>query len=164
MAKSEHEIVNCIKHNARFYNLAPTVIARLSARTTLLNLKLGTLACRRGELCAGLYIVVRGVITLSVGELHKVNKAIEKIGAGKHAGLAATMLNMPLTATCETRVDSKLLLIPREVFLKCASENYESRSSLIVALGRKICGLIEDIKEFALHSGGKRIALYFLSP
>jgi CRP/FNR family transcriptional regulator, dissimilatory nitrate respiration regulator len=162
MVGPKNEITKTIERNALFRDLPPAVIARLSASTTLLNLKRGTLLYHRGKLCEGLYIVVSGVITLSVGELQKANKVIEIIGTGKHAGLAATVLNIPLNVTCETQVDSTLLLIPRQVLLKSVSENVELSLRLIAALCQEICALTDDIEGFVLHSGRKRIALYLL--
>jgi CRP-like cAMP-binding protein len=161
MVKRQPTHASAIRRIALFRALAPATIARLAAGTTTIALPRGKYLYRRGEHCAGLYLVTSGRIMLSVGTAD-ANKVVALTGPGECIGLAAAVLGIPEIRTAEAVADSTLIMIPREILVGCATDNAALGLQLATTLSRDVYASTAEIEAFALHSGRQRVVDYLL--
>jgi len=160
MTRTSPNIPAVIKRTPVFRALAPAALSQIAAAATPLDLPRAGRLFRRGDRCAGFYVVANGRILLSIPGPDNTQKALEIVGPGNPVGLAAALLGIAQPAQADAIVDSSLVMIPREAMLEIAARNGECALQLVNALSREVCALTADVESISLRSGRERIASY----
>lgn len=145
-----------------FRTLGTATISRLSAGAQIDSLARGATLFAAGADCPGLYIVASGRIMLSIGGAGTDKKVIRLADPGDIIGLTATLLGESTFLAAEALVDSKVVMIARDVLLERAAHDAHLAQALANIAARHTQTLTHDLEAVSLHSGRERIANYLL--
>jgi len=145
-----------------FADLAPEQLDALAAATTELHMPRGRVIFERGDACTGLHAVIYGDVKLSIVSSEGDEKVVDLIGPGQSFGEAPLFTERDYLTQAETLADSMLLHIARHALFAQIERNPGFARRLLVAMSRRLHGLISDVESYTLRSGSQRIVSYLL--
>lgn len=104
-----------LRRMSLFSGLSPQELAALDARLQKRHVAAGELFVRQGEPRSFLFIIVTGVVELSITEQGE-EKVIGTLGPGEHFGEYALFADTPYHANGRARLDAELLLLDEAKF------------------------------------------------
>ena len=146
-----------------FRGLEAAAIARLVAGTSECDAPRGTIVYHRGQPGSGMHVVVYGQVKLSLQTGDGDERVIGLVDPGSSFGEAPMFLAKPCLTTAETIVDSKLLLIGKEVLLAEVRRDPDLSHTVIANLSAKLYQQIENLEICTLSSGVRRVIRYLLN-
>ncbi len=146
-----------------FRALDDTAIRRLAATTLEIDAPRTTIVLRQGDACAGLHVVARGRVKLSIETQQGGEKIIALLGPRTHFGDPPFYTRQLCMATVESVVDSTVLCIAKEAILREISVNAAFALHVIEDLAHRLCQRTRDIESYTLHTGTQRLIDYLLS-
>jgi CRP/FNR family transcriptional regulator, dissimilatory nitrate respiration regulator len=150
-------------HNSpQFVELAKKDLARLAAATSRVRAPAGTVLFRRGEPCAGIYVIVYGQVKLAVHGNDGAEKILEILGAGQTFGEPLMFLDEPHMSFAETLADSLLLLVGKAAVLQTVSGNPRFAQAMLASMAQRLQRVFTDIEAYTLKSGSQRVVEYLL--
>ena len=145
-----------------FEMLEASVLTRIAAGMTPIDVPKGGVIVRRGEPCHGIHIIVYGQVKLSLYTPRGDEKVVDLLVRGQTFGESAMFVGRPYRITAETLVDSKLLHLSKETVLAEVEREPLFARSVIERLSRRLNSLIEDVEGYTLRSGTQRVVNYLL--
>ena len=107
-------------------------LARVLGSEAHLSYHTGDIIVREGQIGVLMYVVLRGKVTISVGE-----KLVETVGPGGIFGEMALVDRTPRLASCLVESDVKLLAINRAAFLNLVKHSRRFATSLLAAVSAR---------------------------
>ena len=158
----ERDLATALQSVPAFRTLGTATVSRLSAGAQIDSVPRGAALFAAGADCPGLYIVASGRIMLSIGGSGTDRKVIRLADPGDVIGLTATLLGETTFLAAEALVDSKVVLIARDVLLERATHDAHLARALANIAARHTQVLAHDLEAVSLRSGRERIANYLL--
>ena len=146
-----------------FKTLREEETRRIAESVGVIEAQRGTMLFRRGEPCLGFHAILYGQVKLSLHAPNGTEKVLQVMGAGQTFGEAVMFLDKPYMVEAQTLLDSKLLLVPRDVVFAAIDEDSGFARRMLAGLSARLHGLVSDLEAFALHSGRERVVGYLLS-
>ncbi len=146
-----------------FRALDDAAIRRLATATSEIDAPRATIVLRQGDACAGLHVVVRGRVKLSIETQRGDEKIMALLGPRTHFGDPPFYARQRCTATVESVVDSSVLCIAKDAILREISLNPAFALHVIEDLAQRLCQRTKDIESYTLHTGTQRLIDYLLS-
>lgn len=106
------------------------------------------------------HIVLAGAVGLHASAEAERDTIVEIFGEGEVFVAPAVILDMPLLVSARTTVDSRVLVIPAEVFRRALESEHEFALAILRGLARHWRLLVRQIKALKLKTGGQRLASY----
>lgn len=163
MAKTPIPLSDFLSSLPLFRGFEPADLRRLAAGIQAVDAPKGTVLARRGESCAGFYVIVFGQVKLALQAQRGNEKIVELLGRGQTFGEFAMFLDQPYRATAETLVDSKLLHIPKSTAVAELERDPAFARRVIAALCRRLSRLFAEIEGYTLRNGTQRVSAYLLN-
>jgi len=134
-------------------------IVRGAAESTLAE---GTVIFRQGDMPGGLYLVLDGLVKLSLQTVRGDEKVIELVGRGESFGAAPLLLGERYSLTAETITESLLLPLNRSAVLDEIERNAEFSSRMLRDVCRRLEARTRDFENCMLLSGAQRVTKFLL--
>jgi CRP-like cAMP-binding protein len=145
-----------------FSRLEPDQLAELAGSVRIRRLSKSGVLFHRGVLPTGFYIVVDGVIKLSVVAPDGTEKVVEVMHPGDSFGEAVMFLGEPYPVTATALEPTQLLLLPIDVVDRLLERDPLFARRLLAGLSVKLHGLVRDVQSFALQSSRQRVISHLL--
>jgi len=142
--------------------LEDSTLARLAAHVTRHRFARGEPICREGHSCAGVWIVVEGSIRsvkISAGGRFQI---LDTIGAAGTCSLASVLDGGCCPMLTEARVDSTVLLLPREALLEAIDADPRIGVAIARYLGDRLRGMTCQLVSLSLRDVRARVALFLV--
>jgi CRP-like cAMP-binding protein len=156
------KIQDLLRNSPQFVELAKKDLNGLAAATSRLPASAGTVLFRRGEPCAGVYMIVYGQVKLAVHGADGAEKILEILGPGQTFGEPLMFLDEPHIGFAETLAESLLLLVGKAAVLATITSNPRFARSMLSSLAQRLQRVFTDIEAYTLKSGSQRVVEYLL--
>ncbi len=143
-----------------FRHVAPARLHRLARHAQLRQLAKDTLLYERGDPAEGCYVLVRGLVKLSLHAPDGAEKVLRLVGAGESFGESVLFDEQPQPVTARLLTDCELALLPAPALYELLGRDRAFARALLANLSQRIHALIADIEAYSLSSGTQRIAAY----
>lgn len=148
-------------------DVPPDVIRQLDASAALLSLRKGDMLFRRGDPAHGVYVVIDGLLRLSLpppGECRDRigERAIEMFAAGALFGEDCLFDDSPQLAECQAQARSVLLHVGRPVMRTLLAREPGLASRLMANLAARMRALMRDVEATSLKNAPQRTAGFLL--
>jgi CRP-like cAMP-binding protein len=145
-----------------FKDLNGGALVRIARGAAESRLPEGTVIFREGDLPGSFYLVVDGLVKLSLQTVRGDEKVIELIGRGENFGAAPLLLGERYTLTAETLTESLLLPLNRSAVLEEIEGNPEFASRMLRDVCRRLQARTRDFENCMLLSGAQRVTKFLL--
>jgi len=145
-----------------FRDLSAGEVDRIAASTSQVRVPAGSILFRKGDSCAGFYVVVYGQVKLAFGAADGAEKVVEILGPGSSFGEAVMFLEKPYVVFAETLADSLLLAIGKAGVFAELERNPRFARKMLAGLALRLHGLVHDLEAYTLRSGTQRVIGYLL--
>lgn len=153
----------CFGEHPLLAGLSADAVARLTATATMLDVPHGGIVFREGDRSPGVYLVVRGLIKLSLQTDHGRTRVIDLIGAGGSLGEPALFLGQRQLATAEAAMNAGLICLGRAAILNEVRNNGQFAERVITGLAGRLSSCEESMRAHMLLSGTRRVIHYLLN-
>ena len=145
-----------------FQDLEDEALARLAASALDMTLPQGSVIFRQGETAAGLYLIVRGQVKLSLQTAGGDDKVIELLGPAAIFGEVPALLDERHMLSAETIEASMLILLEKNAVLG----ELERQPRFCARMLREVCRRLQqrtrDFENCMLLTGAQRVATFLL--
>lgn len=145
-----------------FSDLGDGELGRLAGGCHLRRYERGDMVCSIGQPCEAFHVVVVGQVKISVLSQGGQEKVIELIGPGNSFGEALMFNNRPYVVNVQTLADSTLLEVSKRAVCEEIGREPRFAMRMLAGMSRRLHGLINDVRGYALHSGMQRVIGYLL--
>jgi CRP-like cAMP-binding protein len=156
------KLQDLLQNSQQFAELSKKELGRIAAATSRVRAPAGTVLFRRGEPCAGVYVIVYGQVKLAVHGQDGAEKILEILGPGQSFGEPFMFLDEPHMSFAETLADSLLLLVGKAAVLSTVAGNTRFAQTMLASLARRLQRVFTDIEAYTLKSGPQRVVEYLL--
>lgn len=156
------KVQDLLLNSPQFAELGKKDLARLAAATSRVRAPAGTVLFRRGEPCAGVYVIVYGQVKLAVHGAEGAEKILEILGPGQTFGEPFMFLDEPHLSFAETLADSLLLLVGKAAVLQTIAGNAHFAKTMLASMAQRLQRVFTDIEAYTLKSGSQRVVEYLL--
>jgi len=128
---------------------------QLSLISTALSKRKGEMLFRRGDACAGVFLIRQGKVRLSLDDTTAFFRP-RILGEGSVVGLPAAVANAPYSLTAEVVEDAELACVPQKVLADCLRQNAALCFEVMDILSHEISTTRSVIKNGGARSQGSR--------
>jgi len=122
----------------------------------------GTVLFRSGDAPSGVYIIVSGVVKLSLPHAPRGEKVIALLGPGTTFGLSALLSDTPHVVTAAVARDCVLAHLPRTSALRLMRDEPKFAHQIAIELSRRFRDLLLDIKTMTRQSAIQRTVVFLV--
>lgn len=145
-----------------FQDWPADVIDRLAAGVSLVTLGKNDVLASKGETLQHLYVVISGLIRLSIPLGNDMERVVALAGAGDSLGEASLMLDEPSPYHAIAGKDSHLLAIDGHLFRRELSKHLVLANQTIGILSRRLMESLRDTEICAQRSSVQRVACFLM--
>ena len=145
-----------------FKDLNGGALVRIARGAAESRLSEGTVIFRQGDPPGGLYLVIDGLVKLSLQTVRGDEKVIELVGRGESFGAVPLLLGDRYALTAETITESLLLPLNRSAVLEEIERNPEFSSRMLRDVCRRLQARTRDFENCVLLSGAQRVSKFLL--
>jgi hypothetical protein len=129
-----------ILNSPLFRDMRPWQIRKFVLSSTLLNFKAGETIYRQGDVSSALYLVMKGVVEITVPRQDRQGKApvVDQFGSGKIFGDVALLANEPRKTNAVALSDTTLMVLSREAIANVTLFHPFIASRLFLNLARDV--------------------------
>jgi CRP-like cAMP-binding protein len=151
-----------IANLALFRELSDEQRAPLAVNARPVRLGRGEVLFRRGDLAAGMHLVVYGRMKLAFVSPGGVEKVVDIISPGQSFGEAVMFLEVPHVVTAQALADSLLLFLPKAVVFEQIESTPQFARRMLGGLSRRLHQLVADVESYSTRSGTERLIGFLL--
>jgi CRP-like cAMP-binding protein len=145
-----------------FQELDGEAVARLAASALDMRLPQGSILFRQGEAGAGVYLIIRGRVKLSLQTAGGDDKVIELLGPAESFGEVPVLLGERHMLTAETIEESTLVHLQKDAVLGELERNGAFCARMLREVCRRLQQRTRDFENCMLLSGAQRVAAFLL--
>ncbi|WP_317201607.1 Crp/Fnr family transcriptional regulator [Janthinobacterium sp.] len=147
---------------ALFRDISPFQLEQLRKDVARVELDKGQLLFRKGEAAEGAYIVVYGMIKLSITTPDGGDKVLELIRPGQSFGEPMIFLDEPYPFCAEALDNTLLLRIPPAALLRLLDQSPRIARQMMASLSDHLLGFIRNVERCSVQSATQRVIEYLL--
>lgn len=151
-----------LRHQALFKELDARTLGRLAAACRRVTLSRGDALFRRGDMPAGMYVLVFGSIQLLAPQGASGRRLTGMVRPGRSFGEPVMFLGRPAMVDAVAAEDSLVLQLPNEALFDEIEANPLLARRLLAALSRRVEALVHELEKHATGSGRARLIHYLL--
>jgi len=121
-----------------------------------------TVLFRSGDAPSGIYIIVSGVVKLSLPSAGRGEKVIALLGPGDSFGLSALLSDTPHVVTAAAARDCRLAHLPQTTALRLMRREPRFAQQIAIELSRRFRDLLVDIQITTRQSAIQRTVVFLL--
>ena len=138
-------------------------IAHLLQGAARYDLPRGGVLFRQGARCAGLHLIVKGQVKLSVQTARGDEKVIALVSAPGSFGEVALLLCKPYAMTAEVIADAHFIELAAETVLERLQSSPGFMRSMLMEICSRLNQRTSDLEHFLLLNGTQRVIGFLLS-
>jgi CRP/FNR family transcriptional regulator len=142
-----------------FHDLSEEALNAVAGRLIPRQVPENAILFRKGELCRGLYILVRGEVEIYRTTFEGREQVIHTETPVKTVAELPLFDGGPYPASARASQDSTLLFLSQDDFQRLYREHPEIADSVILNLGRRLRKLVGLVEKVSLRDVGSRVAL-----
>ena len=147
---------------AMFRHLSVAELLELQKEIFKFELGKGLFLLRKGDLADAMYVVVYGLLKLSISSQQGSDKVLELIRGGQSFGDAMLFLDESYPFSAEALEDSLLIKIPKHVLLRLLEKSPESALYLMTEMSRRLHGFMRNVERYSVQNSTQRVIDYLL--
>ena len=156
---SPGEAVTLLRTLPLFAGLDDAALELVARRTVLRTIPRDTVLFRRGEPCAGLYVVVEGRVRVYRSSSDGREQEIHSIGPGRPLAEVPLFDGGPYPASARAMEDGRILFLPRADFEWLYRHHPPIADAVIRELGRRLRRMVGLVDKISLREVPARVAL-----
>jgi CRP/FNR family transcriptional activator FtrB len=145
-----------------FAALGADCVTRSLAGSFVQSVPKGAVLFEQGTPAEFAHIVLSGAIGLYASGDPERDTIVEIFGEGEVFVAPAVILEMPLLVSARATAESRILVIPAEIFRKALAAEHAFALAILHGLARHWRLLVRQIKALKLKSGSQRLASYLV--
>lgn len=143
-----------------FRDLTTTELDTLADGTRELRARRNEMLFHKGDLPAGVYLVVMGQVKLFIPSNQGWEKVVHMEGPGASFGESAAFLDKPSPISAQASMDSVVLLVSRDALGQAMETSVALCHKLLGTLSTRMHDLISDIEACTLRNSAQRVICY----
>ncbi|MDE2427226.1 MAG: Crp/Fnr family transcriptional regulator [Burkholderiales bacterium] len=151
-----------LANHSLFRHISPFELEALQKEVIKVELDKGLMLFRRGDIAEGTYIVVYGLIKLSIPSSQGNDKVLELIRSGQCFGEAMMFLDEPYPFYAEALENTLLLKIPKNALLRLLDNSPAIARQMMAGLSYRLLGFIRNVERYSLQNATQRVIDYLL--
>lgn len=159
---SKLNLVNILQNQPVFKQVDKQTLTHIAQQVTEVRLDKGKVLFERGSQAREIYIVVFGLIKLSVSSSVGQEKVLELIRPGQSIGEAVMFTECDYPFTAQALEDSLLVHVPQRVVFQIIEHNPFVARRLLSGLSHRLLGFMRDVERYSLQNATQRVASYLL--
>jgi CRP/FNR family transcriptional activator FtrB len=160
MRPADYEL---LKKTVLHDEIGPIVMDRLTRAAFVQGLPKGAVLFNQGDMPEFVHIVLSGRVALTSENPGLGPTVIEFFPAGEIFVAPAAMLDAPYLIGARVIEDSRILMIPAEIFRRALATEHAFALAMARALARHWRLLVRQIKELKLKSASQRLGSYLIA-
>lgn len=146
-----------------FSALEPEELGEIAGVVRSVALQRGETLFTAGEYPEGIYVVLDGLVKLSIMAPDGAERIVDLITPVHAFGEALAFLDRPAPVTATALERSRLILVPKRVVAEALRETPPLVRRMLAGLSQRLHYLLMDIESVCLHSARERVIRYVLS-
>lgn len=142
-----------------FAHLDEAALDAVARRTVIRQAPRDSVIFRRGDPCAGLYVVLEGRVRVYRASADGREQVIHTIGAGRALAEVPLFDGGPYPASARAMEEARILFLPRDDFQWLYRHHPEIADVVIRDLGRRLRRMVGLIEKISLRDVPARVAL-----
>ncbi|MFZ6746174.1 Crp/Fnr family transcriptional regulator [Undibacterium sp. JH2W] len=155
-------LLGLLQNHALFRHISPDDVRELQKEVAKLELNKGEMLFRKGDMAEATYIVVFGLVKLSLPSSQGNDKVLELIRGGQSLGEAMMFLDEPYPFYAEALENTLLLKIPRHALLQLLDRSPLISRQMLAGLSYRLLGFIRNVERYSLQNATQRVIDYLL--
>lgn len=143
-----------------FAGLDPARVADLAKETLERSYGRGEVLFHKGDMPAGMHIVVSGQIKLAIPSPQGTEKILHLANPGDTFGEAVVFLDKPYPVTAQATQDSIVLLVLKAALKQAMGENQVLTQKILPAMSSRLHRLINDMETCTQMSSLQRVICF----
>lgn len=157
-----HFIPEILSHQALFRGLDGGELTRLARGTYEYRVGKNEMLFQKGELPAGMHLVITGQVKLTLPGSNGVEKIALMVGPSETFAEECVLSRRPAPVGAQANKDSILLVIERVALQEAMQRNCALAALLMARMGERMCRLIENMETCVQRGSAQRVA-HFLA-
>ncbi|MGK5061599.1 Crp/Fnr family transcriptional regulator [Janthinobacterium sp. LB3P112] len=151
-----------LSSQALFRHISPSQLEQLRQDVVRVEVEKGKVLFRKGEVAEGAYVVVFGLVKLSVFSMEGTDKVLELIRPGQSFGEAMIFLDEPYPFCAEALEHCLLLRIPPHALLRLLDQSPRIARQMMNSLSHHLMGFIRNVERCSVQNATQRVVEYLL--
>lgn len=151
-----------LSNQAIFRHISPFELDALQKEVVRVELDKNMMLFRKGEMAEGAYILVYGLVKLSIPSSQGNDKVLELIRPGQSFGEAMLFLDEPYPFFAEALENSLLLRVPRNALFRLLEQSPLIARQMMAGLSYRLLGFIRNVERYSLQNATQRVIDYLL--
>ena len=153
------ETMQALRRLPLFARLDARALEAVERRTVIRGVARDTVLFRRGEPCAGLWVVLSGEVRVYRASAEGREQVIHLVGPGQPLAEVPLFDGGPYPASARAMETSRVLFLPRDDFTWLYGNHPEIADAVIRELGRRLRRMVGLIEKISLRDVPARVAL-----
>ena len=145
-----------------FRHISASQLEQLRQDVVQIELDKGQVLFHKGDLPQGAYIVVLGMVKLSISSLEGGDKALELRRPGQSFGEAMIFLDEPYPFYAQALENTLLLRIAPQALLSLLDQSPRIARQMMVTLSDHLMGFVRNLERSSLQNATQRVIEYLL--
>lgn len=145
-----------------FSQLSATELDYLASQARIKRINTGDVIIQVNDKTRGLYIVISGMVTLTLISEEGESRVVEIIYPGQSFAEALLFLDKPSPVRAEMINGGELMFVPGRDLVKLAGKSSDFTRSMLAGLSLRLHTLIMDIQSCSLSRAHQRVIGYLL--
>lgn len=145
-----------------FRDILPRELEQLQKEVTRVDLEKGQTLFSKGEMALGTYIVVYGLVKLSISSVDGSEKILELIRPGQNFGEAMIFLDEPYPFSAVAAESTLLLRIPPKALFLLIEQSPRVARQMMAGLSYRLLGFVRNLERHCLQNATQRVVEYLL--
>lgn len=162
MSAVDPHTLSLLRGISLFAGLGDEALSRIAGRVVTRRFSARATVFRRGEPCAGLFLVIRGRVRVYRANAAGKEQVLHEQGPGEALAEVPLFDGGPYPAHARAMEDSELLFLPRDAFRALYRSEHEIADAVIGELGRRLRRAVRLIEKISLREVPARVGLTLL--
>jgi CRP-like cAMP-binding protein len=155
-------LLGLLENHALFRNISAVDLHTLQREVVKTELEKNTMLFRKGDQADACFIVVYGLVKLSIPSSQGNDKVLELIRPGQSLGEAMMFLDEPYPFYAEALENTLLLKIPRQALMRLLDRSPLISRQMMAGLSYRLLGFIRNVERYSLQNATQRVIDYLL--
>lgn len=162
-AERRRERVELLGALPLFSRLGIADLTALDARSRVRRLSRGEVLFHCGDPARGFFVVIEGVMKLSIQGQDGSEKVLEVIHPGESFGEAVMLLEQPYPVTATALEPVRLLAVPLESVERLLLSDPMFARRMLAGMAVRLHTMVRDVESYTLRSSRERVVAYLVA-
>lgn len=151
-----------LRRHRLFQVIGEAATQELLGAAEILDLPARALVVEQGAPADSLFLVLSGRVRLKIGDEGAGPNTMAVLGPGEVIGLGAAAGGQPHALGAEALEACRVLRLDGATFRRLLDQRFDLTGFVLAAMSRRLCGLLRQLTDLKMKTGGQRVAGYLL--